>query len=230
MDNRMRRFYLPILLVYGYASSVCAQSALQSTTAGPEPENLADTIDRLVRYHDFGQYDYQIRQVANSARDYLDARVKVKRPDEKLAAVFDIDETALSNWQTMFDCGFCSYPAQLKLYPPPAHDPAIVPVLELFKFAKEKGVAVFFVTGRQEKQRAATERNLTEVGYSDWDGLMMQPDGNKEAASVFKPRNRQQIVAKGYTIVLNIGDQASDLAGCCAERAFKAPNPFYLIK
>jgi hypothetical protein len=28
--------------------------------------------------------------------------------------------------------------------------------------------------------------------------------------------------------VLNIGDQASDLAGCCAERVFKLPT-FYSI-
>lgn len=226
----MRRPYLPFLLLLGYASSVCAQGGFQSAQTGTEPENLADTIDRLVRYHDFGQYDYQIRQVANSARDYLEARVKDKRPEEKLAAVFDIDETALSNWKNMADCGFCAYSAQLKLYPPPSDDPAIRPVLEVFNFAKEKGVALFFVTGRQEEQRVATEKNLTEVGYSHWDDLMMQPNGNKEPASVFKPRNRQEIVDKGYKIVLNIGDQASDLAGCCAERVFKLPNPFYLLK
>jgi hypothetical protein len=28
---------------------------------------------------------------------------------------------------------------------------------------------------------------------------------------------------------LNVGDQASDLAGCCSERSFKLPNPFYLV-
>jgi hypothetical protein len=28
---------------------------------------------------------------------------------------------------------------------------------------------------------------------------------------------------------LNIGDQASDLAGCCEDRIFKLPNPFYLV-
>ncbi len=89
---------------------------------------------------------------------------------------------------------------------------------------------MFFVTGRQESQRAATIKNLNEVGYSGWADLIMQPDGNKPPASVFKPRDRQVIVDKGYRIILNIGDQASDLAGCCAERVFKVPNPFYLLK
>jgi predicted secreted acid phosphatase len=225
----MRRFYLALLLAYAYAGLVCAQSR-PPMQSGQEPENHADSIERLMRYHDFGQYDYQIRQVANAARDYLEARVKARPADEKLAAVFDIDETALSNWDAMSDCGFCAYSAQLKLYPLPSHDPAIVPVLELFRFAQRHGVAVFFVTGRQEKERASTESNLTEAGYSHWDGLYMQKDGNKEPAAVVKPRNRQQIAAKGYKIVLNIGDQASDLAGCCAERVFKLPNPFYLLK
>ena len=57
----------------------------------------------------------------------------------------------------------------------------------------------------------------------------MQPDGNRGPVAVFKPRNRRPIM-DNYKIVLNIGDQASDLAGCCAERAFKLPNPFHRIK
>lgn len=57
----------------------------------------------------------------------------------------------------------------------------------------------------------------------------MRPDGSKDPAVVFKPGKRQAIVNNGYTIVVNIGDQASDLAGCCAERGFKLPNPFYLV-
>src|ERR1039458_7139345 len=94
----------------------------------------------------------------------------------------------------------------------------------------QNGIADFFITGRQEKQRAATEKNLADAGYPRWEDLLMQSNGNTDPASVFKPRNRQQIEAKGYHIVLNIGDQASDLTGCCAERVFKLPNPFYLIK
>jgi len=34
-------------------------------------------------------------------------------------------------------------------------------------------------------------------------------------------------VDQGYAIVVNIGDQMSDLDGGFAERTFKLPNPFY---
>jgi len=220
----MKRFALLSLLV---ALVVAVPMAAQEFPQ--EPENHALVVERLMRYHDYGEYDREIQVVADSAREYLAAVVKSAPNGEKLAAVFDIDETSLSNWEAMAGCGFCSYSVERKLYTED-HDPAIAPVLRLYNFAKAKGVKVFFVTGRQESERAMTIKNLNEAGYSDWTELIMQPDGNKLPAGVFKPKDRQQIVDEGYRIVLNIGDQASDLAGCCSERVFKLPNPFYLLK
>jgi predicted secreted acid phosphatase len=236
----MRRITQAFLFSLVFASLVFGQTS-SHPLPGPvfeEPENHAIVVDRLMRYHDSGEYEREIREVANSARDYLEMRFPGEvRKEAKLAAVFDIDETALSNWDVMAGCGFCSYPTQLQLYKDnlysSAHDPAITAVLELFNFAKAKGIAVFFVTGRPESQREVTVANLHEAGYSGWTDLYMQPDlpqgPPKPPARVFKPKNRQAITDKGYQIVLNIGDQASDLAGCCAARVFKLPNPFYLL-
>jgi predicted secreted acid phosphatase len=191
-----------------------------------EPENHDFIVKRLVIYHDSGEYDREIRVVTDEARQYLEQRV---RPGERLAAVFDIDETALSNWATISDCGFCSYPTQLRIYPRPPIDPAIAPVLKLYNDAKRLGVTVFFITGRPDDQRRITEVNLIAEGYCDWKCLFMQVTGHVEHVSEFKEHARQQIAHMGYHIVLNIGDQASDLVGCCAERSFKLPNPFYFI-
>jgi len=194
-----------------------------------EPENHAYVVDRLLRYHGSGEYEWRIREVANAARDYLEARISKGSQPGNFAAIFDIDETALSNWQAMADCGFCSYATEAKLYSND-HEPAIVPVLELFTYARKNGIAVFFLTGRPESQRELTIKNLDEVGYTEWTGVIMRPQGSNLPARVFKPQERQRIENKGYRIILNIGDQASDLAGCCAERVFKLPNPFYLVK
>jgi predicted secreted acid phosphatase len=219
-----------LIVMWFSAFTVLGQTSSHPTQCPTslEPENHAVVVDRLVRYHDSGEYDREIRDVVDDARDYIEARAKRASKDEKLAAVFDIDETSLSNWDVLSGCGFCSYLSQLKLYPN-AQGAAIVPVLELFNYAKKSGVAVFFITGRQNAQREATITNLTDIGYSGWADLITQPDGNKQPARVFKSQDRQQIENKGYRIILNIGDQASDLAGCCAERVFKLPNPFYLI-
>jgi predicted secreted acid phosphatase len=213
--------------------AVLTLSGLTNSTPGchpqsSEPENHAIVVQRLMTYHDSGEYDREIREVANEARVYLAMSIRSAVKDEKLAAVFDIDETSLSNWEAMSGCGFCSYSAQTKLYPN-LSGPAITPVLELYNYAKNNGIAVFFVTGRQDAQREATIKNLTEVGYFGWTDFITQPDGNKKSAREFKSQNRQAIQYKGYHIILNIGDQASDLAGCCEERIFKLPNPFYLV-
>jgi len=215
-----------LFVLFAFAWPAFGQTS--PVTASVEPENHAVVVQRLMRYHDSGEYEWQIREVVNAARDYLEMRLKTSSKQDKLAAVFDIDETALSNWDAMADCGLCSYRVEVKLYSD-AHDPAIVPVLELYNYARQSGVAVFFLTGRKNSQRNTTVQNLTEVGFSGWADLIMRPDDDTSAARVFKPRERQKIQDKGYRIILNMGDQASDLAGCCAERVFKLPNPFYLV-
>jgi acid phosphatase len=49
------------------------------------------------------------------------------------------------------------------------------------------------------------------------------------SAADFKVPQRRKIEAAGYTIIANIGDQPSDLAGGHAERTYLLPNPFYRI-
>jgi hypothetical protein len=45
----------------------------------------------------------------------------------------------------------------------------------------------------------------------------------------YKSRARCRIERRGYDIVANVGDQYSDLAVGCADRAFKIPNPMYFL-
>ena len=75
----------------------------------------------------------------------------------------------------------------------------------------------------------ATARNLREQGY-EWIGLILLPDCAQFASAVdFKAPERRKIIEHGYTIILNVGDQESDLKGGYAERTFKLPNPVYYL-
>jgi hypothetical protein len=106
----------------------------------------------------------------------------------------------------------------------------ISPTMDVYNTAKDRGAAIFFITGRPESQRAATERNLADVGYAGYTRLIMEPDGtHHDSAADFKAPQRQEIEQEGYTIVANMGDQPSDLEGGFAERTFLLPNPFYRI-
>jgi putative acid phosphatase of HAD superfamily subfamily IIIB len=100
-------------------------------------------------------------------------------------------------------------------------------VLELYRDARARGVAVFFITGRPPQIRSSTETNL-RMGYDKgWDGLHMKPADTGTQA--FKAGTRTTIDQRGFDIVANVGDQESDLDGGRADRAFKTPNPFYFI-
>lgn len=51
-----------------------------------------------------------------------------------------------------------------------------------------------------------------------------------QSSLVFKSAARKQLVAEGYRIRGNVGDQWSDLQGdCVGDRVFKVPNPMYFV-
>ena len=103
--------------------------------------------------------------------------------------------------------------------------------VRLFNKARAAGVEVFFITGRQDELRQATERNLAAAGYKGWKGLALRTGPQKTMATIdYKSEERQKIVADGYRIVMSVGDQWSDLEGePRAEISVKLPNPFYYL-
>ena len=164
---------------------------------------------------------------------------------EKPALVLDIDETSLSNrpyflandFGTIMrgeckqdagksvpdePCGFNAWLAEHEAK-------AIDPTLKLFNLAKSKNVAVFFITGRRDNERAPTVANLKKAGYEGWNDLMMRAPDDQTTVGIFKRSERAKIAARGFTIIANVGDQQSDLDGGYAERTFRVPNPFYFL-
>lgn len=198
-----------------------------------EPVNLDFRKQEIVRYHDSGAYDVDVHEVIVRARAYLGQRAAENSREggnAKLALVLDIDETSLSNWGSLVRLEFGGTPETIADRIDLGKDPAIPETLGLYRYAVSLGVPVFFITGRHERLRAATEKNLRAVGYEQWEQLFMKPDDyEKKSVIPFKSGARKEIEDKGYRIIVNVGDQYSDLAGGHAERVFKLPDPFYYI-
>jgi hypothetical protein len=148
--------------------------------------------------------------------------------NKRLAIVFDIDETALSNYSAIVADGFV-YGPKSQAEATDEIGTAIRPTLDLYNLAKSKGITPFFVTGRPEAQRTPTEDNLRREGYADWKQLFLKPAGFTGTTVQYKTGARQQIEGQGYRIVASVGDQYSDLAGGHEDTAFKLPNPFYFL-
>lgn len=223
----MKKINLKFLLLF-LSIALLANFALAK-----EPENLHKAKQAVILYHNSGEYDVDQKEVAQSAISFLAHRVSenLKLPEpEKLAIVFDIDETSLSNYKILLSLDFAYHSHVLLTELEQVDDPAINPTLKLYQFAKEKDVSIFFITGRPEKLRLDTEANLKLVGYTEWNKVFLKPDDyDKKSVIPYKSGARKSIEEEGYHIVVNIGDQWSDLAGGHSERVFKMPNPYYYV-
>jgi acid phosphatase len=219
--------------VFKYIVLFAAVLILSVPLNAKEPENLHTAKQAGIFYHNSGEYDVDREKVAQEAISFLSSKIKENNAlaePEKLAVVFDIDETSLSNYEILLSLDFAFVGSLLKPELEKAKDPAVMPTLKLYEFAKKNGVAMFFITGRRETMRAATEENLKKVGYTEWVKLYMKPDDYaKDSVIPYKSGSRKSIADEGYSIVVNIGDQWSDLAGGYSERTFKLPNPYYYV-
>ncbi|MGW7260282.1 HAD family acid phosphatase [Streptomyces sp. NPDC054834] len=179
------------------AMAAPADAATTSTTA------TAATAAKV----DYATWQKDCQTVMDQALPYLEQRIAAAKPGEKQAIVFDIDNTTLET-----DFGF-SYP-----------QPANKPVLNVAEYAQEHGVSLFFVTARPGIISAPTEWNLEHDGY-DVSGLYVRGlfDLFKDVAA-YKTAQRVDIENKGYTIIANIGNSATDLSGGHAEKTYKLPD------
>lgn len=195
-----------------------------------EPTNLAIAKAAVIQYHDSGEYLQDIQSVIQEASHQLDTDLQQDSGTKKKAIILDIDETSLSNYASMVHLSFGGTLQEIIQDEDKGKDPAIKPTLDLFNDAKAHHIAVIFLTGRQEYERAVTIKNLTQAGYKHWDSLILRPAKYKKSpASDYKTAMRKQLADKGYDIIINIGDQDSDLRGGYADHTYKLPNPYYLI-
>ncbi|MCL8017712.1 HAD family acid phosphatase [Streptomyces sp. AS02] len=179
-----------------------ATSTATSTSSATTAAATASSADV-----DYATWQQDCQALMGQALPYLKQRIANTKPGEKQAIVFDIDNTTLET-----DFGF-SYP-----------QPANKPVLEVAKYAQEHGVSLFFVTARPGIIASVTDYNLKHVGYQV-SGLYVRSfvDLFKNVAE-YKTAKRVDIENKGYTIIANIGNSATDLSGGHAEKTYKLPD------
>lgn len=195
------------------------------------PVNLSDAKAAVIAYVDNGDYDRDLAAVAAQARAWIEQRANRRAPDERLAVVFDVDETVLSSYGQMRAQDFGYVATSWNAWVDRGEAPAITPLREVYADARRRGIDVIFVTGRKDpRDRAGTEANLAREGMGMYARLVMAQEGDTAASTAMsKAAQRAALEREGWTIIASIGDQESDLAGGHAERVFKLPNPFYAI-
>ncbi|CAM5527336.1 HAD family acid phosphatase [Streptomyces afghaniensis] len=201
-----RRPWLRRASVTAVSAAALVAMAAPADAAAPAGATTAVTAAAAADV-DYATWQKDCQAVMDQALPYLKQRIAAAKPGEKQAIVFDIDNTTLET-----DFGF-SYP-----------QPANKPVLEAARYAQERGVALFFVTARPDIIYSFTEYNLKQAGYQV-SGLYVRNfiDLFKNVAE-YKTAQRVDVEKKGYTIIANIGNSATDLSGGHAEKTYKLPD------
>ncbi|WP_337866632.1 HAD family acid phosphatase [Ignavibacterium sp.] len=200
---------------------------LTNCCSSPEILDLRTAKDLVQNYYESGEYDKELNEIYSEAKEQVE-KLKITN---RSAAIFDVDDTALSNYQISKRLDF-GYDYQIvQDWVMSAKLPAIKQTLEFYNYLKSKNVKLIFLTGRQSEEYDSTFRNLIETGYTDFDTLIVRSERAREiGAALFKSSIRKELTEKGYEIIFCIGDQKSDLEGNYTGIKIKIPNYLYQIK
>ncbi|WP_020661934.1 HAD family acid phosphatase [Amycolatopsis benzoatilytica] len=233
--------------VAGGATALAGSDAV-TAAHGREPANVGqakldvkayygDWIDASGKHHysESSRFVADTKRVVADAKRFLQQKLgTVKNP----AIVLDVDDTAeiTYGWEVDNDFGFDPVKQQ-KAIDEGTFGPN-KPVLELANWAAGHGVRVYFLTGRNDRQGPQSLKNLANEGYPAPAGAYFKPKttppdylpcGLTCNTVQYKSGTRAHIQATGAHIVLNLGDQFSDLEGGYADRPVKLPNPMYYL-
>ncbi len=147
------------------------------------------------------------------ARLMLDRDLRMNRGNKKPRAVIvDVDETILDNspaegklLQKRVNFNSKDWTEWINL----AQAEAVPGSVEFLRYASSRGVRVFYITNRNENQKAGTAANLKKMGFPNVNDLTLLVQTDPKNSS--KEPRRQSVGAK-YRIVLLMGDDLNDFS------------------
>ena len=192
-----------------------------------KPVNLTIAKNEVKRYYESGKFDEELNAVIEEAKKKFE-KTEFK---ENFVVIFDVDETALNNYELAEKMGFGYVYDMNKEWNAEMKAPAIPQVKELYDFLLSKGAKIIFLTGRNFYEYEVTYQNLVKEGYTVFDTLITQiGEETKMKAKDFKSNKRVWLTKNGYEIIATVGDQWTDLEGEYHGIQIKIPNYLYMIE
>ncbi len=182
------------------------------------PAVLAEQSLDAVIYHNASAETHRLfEQGYELARFRLDQNLAVPH-DLPPAVIVDVDETVLDNSPYQVMCaarGLAFDQATWTAWCEQARAKALPGAVDFLQYARDRGCTVYYITNRNEQEKAATVRNLASEGFpfADADHVMVM------GASSDKTERRAKVAADHY-IVLLVGDQLTDM-----DQRFKQRTP-----
>ncbi|MCF3109336.1 5'-nucleotidase, lipoprotein e(P4) family [Niabella sp. CC-SYL272] len=206
-----------LLLALLFSCTSPRHSARSSTAASIIPIN--GKLWSSVYQQKAAEYAALCYQAYNAARMSLDRSLEAASPGKPPAIITDIDETFLDNSPYAVQQALHGEDYDSKTWQQWTVKGAALPLpgsVDFFNYAASKGVTVFYITNRNEQERAGTMANLKKYNYpfADQEHLvMMQDESSKE--------KRRQSVATRYSILLLLGDNLADFSSLWDKKTTK---------
>ncbi|MFC6269296.1 5'-nucleotidase, lipoprotein e(P4) family [Frigoriflavimonas asaccharolytica] len=209
--SKLYLFPIALLMLSSCKISVNALENATITTATTTPKNIAlnGKIYSAVWQQNSGEFMALSYQAYNIATYRLDEALKMKK-GKPLAIITDVDETFLDNSPyavTESEKGKDFNDATWANWTAKANAKAYPGSLDFFKYAASKNVKIFYITNRNENDKAGTLKNLKDLGFPNADEqyvVVRSTTSDKE--------ERRNAVLKNYNVVLYLGDNLGDFA------------------
>ncbi len=156
------------------------------------------------------EYHALCLQAYNIAAMRLNEFVQLSSSSKPKAIITDIDETVLDNTanevhQDLQGKGFD--PVEWNQWTAMAAADTVPGALSFLKYAASKNVEIFYITNRDEKDKAGTLKNLQKFGFPDADNIHLIVRQNTSS----KELRRLQVMAD-HDVILLLGDNLSDFS------------------
>ncbi len=207
------------LAVVTLSAAILLPLGCSTITDGPERNGRMDhTMSATVWYQTSAEMRALSYQAYALARLRLQQHLAAPRPDKPLAIITDVDETLLDNSPhsvKLIQTGE-TYPRYWKEWVERAQAQPLPGAVDFLKYADSQGVAIFYVTNRDERYRAATIENLRRDGFPQADSahMFMREDGSGK-------EGRRKHIEETHAVVLLIGDNLNDFSSLFEKKTIR---------
>lgn len=202
----MRRLLLFLPVIF----AACSSSKQAKTVSSSSNVVVDGKLWASVYQQKAAEYKALCFQAYNIAQWRLDQSLQAAGKPK--AVVTDIDETFLDNspYAAKQSLNGKDYDAaSWSEWTALGQADTLAGALGFFKYAASKNVEVFYITNREEKERAGTLKNLQKFGfpYADDAHLVMRQPGSSSSKE-----SRRQTLLQTHDIILLLGDNLGDFS------------------
>lgn len=199
---------------------LCACSSSHKATTNNHGSGNSIYVDGKLYTAWYQQKAAEYRALCLQAYNIARLRLDQYQPEttKPKAIVTDIDETIFDNSPYAVHQGLQGKdyePATWYEWTDKSAADTVPGGASFLQYAASKGVEIFYITNREERERASTIKNLQQFNFPNADDAHFLPKQNTSSKEI-----RRQFVSASHEIVMLLGDNLADFSNLFDKKTF----------